>query len=88
VKTDIFTTCFDHFIKFVKHISEEPVLLALDALYTHTHTQGMKNLLTRQEKTHLNCQLPHTSYHMQPLDARFMFPLETHYGQETRDKVG
>ncbi|KAG8227989.1 hypothetical protein J437_LFUL007203 [Ladona fulva] len=61
--------------------SEEPVILVLDDLYSHTRNLTLLEL-AKEYEVHIVNLPPHCSHKMKPLDRAFMYPLNTYYGQE------
>ncbi|XP_069669360.1 uncharacterized protein [Periplaneta americana] len=81
VQTNIFSKWFDHFIKFIKPSESNPVILVLDAHYSHTRNI---EVIEKGRSNHVAiiCLPPHSTAKMQPLDVCFMKPLKTYYAQE------
>ena len=81
MQLDIFSTWFDHFIKFSGATLSNPVLLILDGHATHVRNIDVINK-ARDSGIVIICLPPHCSHRMQPLDVSFMKPLSSYYNVE------
>jgi hypothetical protein len=73
---------FDHFLKSVKPIEDDPVMLMLDGHATHTKNIALLEK-ARENHVHILCIPPHISHRLQPLDVSFVLSLSTYYAQQS-----
>lgn len=83
MQTEIFTTWFQHFLKYAKPSADDRVLLILDGHATHIKNIEMLEL-AKQHYVDVLVLPPHCTHRLQPLDVAFMFPLSTYYEQAVR----
>jgi len=81
MQLEIFSTWFDHFVKFSGATLSNPVLLILDGHATHVRNIDVINK-ARDSGVVIICLPPHCSHRMQPLDVSFMKPLSSYYNTE------
>ncbi|XP_018571176.1 uncharacterized protein LOC108910910 [Anoplophora glabripennis] len=80
ITEDIFLEWLEHFTKFIRCDSDNPVLLVMDKDISHTSYKVYKFC-----KAHVIVVVslpPHTSHRLQPLDFTFFSPLKTAYNNE------
>jgi hypothetical protein len=63
-----------HFIKHTKPTKHDPVILVVDAHYTHTRNLEVITLAP-ENLVDIICIPPHSSHKMQPLDNAFLEPM-------------
>lgn len=79
---EIFVELLEHFINSAKSIQEDPVVLILDAHYSHT-TRNLKVInIANENNVYIMCLPPHLTNKMQPSDVAFISPFKIFYSQE------
>lgn len=77
--SESFLLYLEHFSKYVKSTSENPILLLLDNHSSHVSLQAI-NFCRTNHITMLGFP-PHTTHKLQPLDVAVFGPLKTYYSQ-------
>ena len=87
IQIDIFSKWLDHFFHFFKPSADDPVLLIVDAHYSHI---GNLDVMDKARKHGVaNVSLPlHSTHKIQPHDVGLMKPLKTYYVQEIKTWLG
>jgi hypothetical protein len=65
----------DHFVHFVKHSADDPVLLIADGHYSHTKHLDVEDK-AREHSVAIVSLPPHFTHKIQPLDIGFMKSLK------------
>ena len=77
---EIFIKYMEHFIKHVKPLPTQKILLLLDGHQSHKTIEIID--LARANNITMITLPPHTSHRLQPLDVTFFGPLKTFYNRE------
>nr|XP_023025029.1 uncharacterized protein LOC111513100 [Leptinotarsa decemlineata] len=80
MQMELFTSWFDHFLKFSKPTKDDPILLILDGHATRTNNLDSIEKVRDNYVTVL-CIPPQCCQKMQPLDVAFMAPFNTYFIQ-------